>query len=128
MHILILEDSAHRIAWFKAALKEHKLIFCAHARAAKQALRKNQFDLIFLDHDLHGEPVDPESENSGCEVAHYIAEHEIESIVVIHSENPLGSDAMAAILENSYVIPYSKLKKLGMREVMKLINVESDKE
>jgi CheY-like chemotaxis protein len=121
MNILILEDSAHRIVWFKAALKEHKLIFCAHARAGKQALRKNQFDLIFLDHDLKGEPVDPESENSGCEVARYIAEHEIESMVIIHSENPLGSDAMAAILENSHVIPYSKLKKMGIREVMSLV-------
>lgn len=124
MNILILEDSPHRIVYFKAALKEHKLTFCAHARAAKQALRKNQFDLIFLDHDLQGEPVDPESENSGCEVARYIAEHEIDTCIIIHSENPVGSDAMAAILENSHVIPYGKLKKMGMREVMKLAEKE----
>jgi CheY-like chemotaxis protein len=122
VNILILEDNAHRISFFKAALKGHKLTFCAHARAAKQALKKNSFEMIFLDHDLQGEPIDPESENSGSEVARYIAEHEIEcACIVIHSENSIGSDAMAAILENSHVIPYGKLKKMGMREVMKLV-------
>jgi CheY-like chemotaxis protein len=52
MNILILEDNTHRITFFKAGLKGHKVTFCAHVRAAKQALRKNQFDMIFLDHDL----------------------------------------------------------------------------
>jgi hypothetical protein len=40
---------------------------------------------------------------------------------VIHSENPIGSDAMAELLDKSHIIPYSKLKKMGMREVMKLV-------
>lgn len=120
MNILLLEDNANRIRFFKNGLKGQHLTICGHVRAAKKALKKGQFDAIFLDHDLQGEPVEPESENSGSEVARYIVEHEIDcDCIILHTENPIGRDAMEAILEQSQTIPYGKLKKIGLRTVLK---------
>ena len=62
---------------FKNGLKQHRLTICNHAKAAKKALRKQDFDIIFLDHDLRGKPEDPDSDNCGTEVARYIVDHEI---------------------------------------------------
>ena len=74
MNILLLEDNQHRITFFRNGLKEHRLTVCGHAKQAKKALRKQDFDIIFLDHDLRGQPEDPESDNCGSEVARFIVD------------------------------------------------------
>src|SRR5688572_19589293 len=113
MNILLLDDSSHRIAYFQNALKGHKLTVCRHARAATRALKDASFDIIFLDHDLRNEVVDPDDENSGSEVARYIADHEIEcACIILHTENCVGRESMEAILSTSESIPYGKLKKI----------------
>ena len=78
------------------------------------------FDVIFLDHDLSGEPADPDDENTGSEVARFIAEHEIDcDCIILHTENRAGREAMEAILPNCQSIPYSMLKKIGLHAVLK---------
>lgn len=125
MNILLLEDSKHRITFFKARLKGHHLTICSHAKSAKKALKKDSFDIIFLDHDLQGKPADPKGDNTGSEVARFIADREIEaSLIVIHSENRRGRESMEGILLNSVTMPYGQLKKTGLHKVMKMI--ESD--
>jgi CheY-like chemotaxis protein len=121
LNILLVDDNAHRITFFQNGLKGHKLTVCSHARAAIKALKKTSFDVIFLDHDLEKGQIDPESENSGSEVARYIADHEIVCpCIVLHSENDVGRASMESILGHSHSIPYGKLKKLGLHAVLKL--------
>src|SRR5690348_4120010 len=71
MNILVLDDNSHRITFFQNALKKHKVTVCRHARTAIRALKDRPFDIIFLDHDLRGEPADPDDENCGSEVARF---------------------------------------------------------
>jgi CheY-like chemotaxis protein len=121
MNILILDDNPHRITFFRNGLKTHKLTICTHARAAIKALKKGSFDVIFLDHDLEHGPADPDDENSGSEVARYIADHEITcSCIVLHTENDTGREMMKALLDKCHSIPYGRLKKLGFHAVLKL--------
>jgi CheY-like chemotaxis protein len=121
LHILLLDDNQHRITFFQNGLKQHKLTVCRHARAAIKALKDHSFDLIFLDHDLDRKAADPEDENSGSEVARYIADHQVEyRCVILHTENRVGREAMQAILGDYLTMPYGKLKKSGFPAVLKL--------
>jgi hypothetical protein len=89
-------------------------------RTAIKALKSTAFDVIFLDHDLCGEPADPDDENTGSEVARFIAEREIAcACIILHTENRAGREAMEVILPNCQSIPYSTLKKIGFHAVLK---------
>jgi CheY-like chemotaxis protein len=117
--ILLLDNNQHRITFFQNALKQHKVTVCRHAKAAIKALKDKRFDLIFLDHDLD-DASDPDDENSGSEVARFIANHDIEyGSIILHSENRLGRESMESILGNCRVLPYGKLKKTGLHGVLK---------
>lgn len=123
MNILLLDDNSHRIALFQTALKRHKVVVCHHARSAIRALNATSFDVIFLDHDLQRESVDPDSMNSGSEVARFIAQHSIQCpYIILHTQNRLGRESMEAILPHSISIPYSKLKKVGILCVLKKLS------
>jgi len=120
MNILLLDDNPHRITFFQNSLKKHTLVVCRHAKAAIKALKKGSFDLVFLDHDLEGDPADPEDENCGSEVARFIAAHDVHcGRIILHSENRAGREAMEAILETCESIPYSKLKKANFHSLLK---------
>jgi CheY-like chemotaxis protein len=122
-----LDDNSHRITFFQNALKQHKLTVCRHARTAIRALKDTPFDLVFLDHDLRSEAVDPDDENCGSEVARFIADHDIDCpYIILHTENRTGRESMEAILPHSQSIPYGKLKKAGVHAIVKKIaNEES---
>ncbi len=123
MNILLLDDNPHRITFFQNALKQHHLTVCRHAKVAIKALKKSSFDVIFLDHDLRDGRTDPDDENCGSEVARFIADHAIScNCIILHTENPVGRDSMESILEQCQSIPYSKLKKLGLRAVLKEVS------
>lgn len=127
MDILLLDDNQHRITFFQNGLKQHKLTVCRHARAAIRALKHKRFDVIFLDHDLDND-TDPNNENSGSEVARFIANHEVEcGSIILHSENRAGRESMAGILDKCQVLPYSKLKQTGLHRVLKLVDRKEDK-
>ncbi|MGB1285533.1 MAG: cyclic-phosphate processing receiver domain-containing protein, partial [Aggregatilineales bacterium] len=123
MNILLLEDSLRRIKFFKAGLQSHQLTICQHAKSAKKALKKQQFDMIFLDHDLRGRPEHPDSDNCGTEVARYIVDYDIQcDWIILHTENAIGREAMEAeLLERCQTIPYNKLKKIGLRAILERI-------
>ena len=66
MNIFILEDDIVRIAWFKKEFKQDTLTINTDAEPAKKILKKQKFDLIFLDHDLGGEVyVSSDNANTG---------------------------------------------------------------
>ena len=122
MKILIVEDNKNRITYFRNELKGHSVVVCRHAKVAKKALRKDQFDLILLDHDLQGKPADPESENCGSEVARIMVKRGVKyGAVILHTENEVGRESMDAILGGCFIFPYSKIRKMGMRAVLKVV-------
>jgi CheY-like chemotaxis protein len=119
MHILLVDDSAHRSAFFQNGLKGHKVTVCRHARAAIKALRSASFDAIFLDYDLSDAP---DEDNNGGSIAYFIADHAIACpCIILHSENRAGREAMEAILagHSCQSIPYGKLKKIGLHAALK---------
>jgi hypothetical protein len=120
MNILLLDGNPHRITFFQNALKQHNLIVCRHAKVAIKALKKSSFDAIFLDHDLRRGQAHPDDENCGSEVARFIVDHAIScGCIILHTENPIGRESMVSILDQCQSIPYSKLKKIGLRAVLK---------
>jgi len=126
LNILVLDDNPHRLTFFQQGLKGHKVTVCHHARSAIKALKKYTFDVIFLDHDLNSADNDPEDENTGSEVARYIAEHTIPcGTIILHTENETGRESMETILPDSQSIPYGTLKKIGLRAVLKGAETET---
>lgn len=74
------------------------------------------FDLVSLDHDL--DLLDPpNNERTGKEIATYIALHmdagRRPMNVMIHSHNPDGAKAMAAILRDGGIVPVIKPFKVA---------------
>lgn len=77
--------------------------------AAKFAINKEAFDIYCLDHDLADEHYGVsahETERSGYEVAKFMAENITpdKELVVIHSWNTVGADAMAYALEGFRIV------------------------
>jgi CheY-like chemotaxis protein len=117
MRIFILEDSEERRRIFREMLSPpHTLSFFGHVKEAKTALvADGPFDLIFLDHDLDNRVfVDSEEENTGYQLAKYIAENNVRSKIIIHSMNPYGAERMQQVLPDAQRISfpdlYSQLK------------------
>ena len=59
------------------------------------------------------------------EVARFIADHEITGVVILHTENARGREAMESILSECQSVLYSRLHKLGFHPLLKLIAEES---
>jgi CheY-like chemotaxis protein len=119
MNILLLDDNSHRITFFQNNLKKYSLVVCRHANAAIKALKKTPFDVVFLDHDLEGEPADPQDTNCGSEVARFIVKNRIScGRIILHTENRAGRESMEAILGNCESIPYSKQKKANFHNLL----------
>ena len=112
MDILILEDSSARCELFKKYLKEHNLFFCDNVDDAKILIDNQKFDMIFLDHDLEGQIyVNSNYENTGYQVAKYIASKNIESQIIIHTMNYSGARNMRSVLPKAKCISFSRLLK-----------------
>jgi CheY-like chemotaxis protein len=106
MKILILEDDPNRIKTFKAKLGiQHKLTCIDTAEAAIEYLRMEEFDVVFLDHDLGGEQmVDTADENTGSEVVRWLTQTEkgnrhVYVTFVIHSLNTPAAESMENTLK-----------------------------
>jgi len=96
MKALILEDDKRRILWFEEKLKDAEADFTVKAKKCIELLKKNLYDIIFLDHDLDGKIFVPsEKSNTGYQVAKVIPETINKNTpVVIHSYNPDGAEKM----------------------------------
>jgi len=114
MRLLILEDNPERIKKFKEIFKHHELFFAKHIAQALITLHQNEFDIIFLDHDLDENNLT--SYNNGYELCKKMIEFNLQkqAIIYIHSMNPSGANAMLNILkDNGYQVdwyPYHLLK------------------
>lgn len=101
--ILFLDDNDRRHSAFsKQNIGLLDIIHVYNVEQAINALAKEQFPLVSLDHDLSEDTQMQLADNSGYNVALYIAEMPVDkrpSVVIIHSLNPAGAARMIAALK-----------------------------
>lgn len=120
MKILVLEDDENRIAKFKSWFIGCNLYITHLADRANELIQEENFDMIFLDHDLEEDHYktwqDPSivHENTGYKTALFLEnnpEYCKDAEIIIHSLNPYGSSKMAQALStrNAKVYPFTIL-------------------
>lgn len=112
MRIFILEDNSNRIAKFKQELIGHTVDYAKSVEEGTSLVFSNQYDLLFLDHDLGGEEmVDSFSESTGYKLAEWIASFtkNKEISCVVHSCNPAGADNIVRVLPHAVKMPFPSL-------------------
>jgi CheY-like chemotaxis protein len=129
MKILVVEDSLRRMIWFHGAFMGCQLDWADSVKRAIEFLETNEYDAIFLDHDLsdehytylfEGRELTPEMiEQTGRAVARWLGERPekcSKAKIVLHSMNESGRASMASFLKGRTVedVPFDKLKK-GLR-------------
>jgi|WetSurMetagenome_2_1015567.scaffolds.fasta_scaffold02116_19 CheY-like chemotaxis protein len=123
LNILFLDDDPYRQKWFKSMLPSAVCVWTAEDAIAE--LPGQQWDFVFLDHDLGGEAyVDSKRPDTGMEVARWLRENQVSiATVVLHSMNPAGRANMKSALEPIYFvleIPFN------ITTLMELFNVHTN--
>lgn len=111
MKILILDDCLERHKSFKKNFSPpHAITPVYTADEAIQQLQANQFDAVFLDHDLGGAVyVDSHGETpTGYTVAVWLSQNpdRTPEKVYVHSLNPAGAANIARVLPQSILAPF----------------------
>lgn len=113
MKILILEDNKYRIEHFKNMLNkkfiECEIVFTDNVKKAKKIFNDNQWDIIFLDHDLDDRVyVDSNEPNTGYQFAKFLNKNLSNTIpiIIIHTLNPVGARNMMNELKTARYIPF----------------------
>jgi CheY-like chemotaxis protein len=124
MKILFLDDSPERHRVMRTQTSQAT---CDHAYTANDALKmlkKHNYDLIMLDHDLNEDPECKLICADGTYVAEYMSKfmpQHIETPVVVHSLNTVAASRMRKILEDDggymfvHTIPFA-WEKILIRE------------
>ena len=111
MNILFLDDDPERTTEFKANLERlmptAQAVMVETASQAIEALRTQEFDCLFLDHDLGGRMyVDEADENTGSEVARVMVAEGLQpnAKMFVHSMNVPASENMIKMMEGLKVV------------------------
>ena len=126
MKIFILEDSIVRQNWFIDNFNSHALTIIDNAIDAIKLLEMVFYDIIFLDHDLsdkHYEAVisgnNIEFDDTGYSVAKIIPNTiNKNSIIIIHTHNPIGAERMKNILPMAMTRPFGTFGQKIICEVL----------
>lgn len=106
MKILVVEDAEERIKWFQKRFTTDNVIVVDNVDNAIDVLKNAQdFDCIFLDHDLGDQP--------GTIVAKFLRDLEFEGQVIVHSMNSSGAMNIKAILPDAMILSFSELVRLS---------------
>lgn len=98
--VLILEDDKARHRIFRREIPYATI--CTTAADAIGKLSAEEWDVVFLDHDLGGEVfVESHREDTGMEVVRWLSANKKDICVVVHTCNPAGASEMLASLEQS---------------------------
>jgi len=105
MNILILEDGPRRIEWFKQNLDYDVLVTTDDPQVAISNIENQEFDVIYLDHDLLPEHYEQDTncdKTTGLCVAKHLAltNKNYDATIIIHSRNWNGVGRMVAALVN----------------------------
>lgn len=120
LSIFILEDSQERIDYFKKTYSNHDVIIFTEVgedNSIHYVLKKQKFDLIFLDHDLESHHKMFRHSQTGYDVAKFLVENNLQkqAIIYVHSMNPVGGNNIVKLLDNAGYevqwIPFHLLKQ-----------------
>lgn len=109
MKILVLDDDPFRHKKFKSWFIGHDVIHAYNFSQFKAALLRNNFDYIFLDHDLNDHQAISVDTGEGRELTGLDATKLLVSMnmqrqvkqVIVHSFNPDGAKAMMKLLNDN---------------------------
>jgi CheY-like chemotaxis protein len=105
LRVLLIEDTPERQEVLKQLFRDHAWILVHTANRAQTLLSAFEWDVIALDYDLAGE-------ETGEEVAKYMATHRITAPrVIVHSQNAVGRKRIRAWLPDAWEIPLSRMIK-----------------
>jgi hypothetical protein len=103
--VFVLDDTEDRLSWFRQRVPNFR--YAKTADKALEILSTEQFDCVFLDHDLSwmdaGFP--DRQHGNGKEVARYLARTGFSGRVVIHSRSE-QAPVMAKILPEAIVVRF----------------------
>jgi len=106
MKIFILEDNQERIKFFKQLFKFQEVYFAETVKQAKNYCIKNEFSIMFLDHDLGNEIwVNSKEENTGYQFIKKLVDNKLQKncLFYVHSSNPIGANKILNyLLDNNY--------------------------
>ena len=105
--ILILDDNQTRLWSFKRKFIGNNVDTCMTSSECIEKLSENEYDAVFLDHDLGGEIMVPSGPVTGFEVAEWLRDNpsRCPPEVFVHSYNPDGRKAIASILPEAKMAP-----------------------
>lgn len=116
MNIFVLEDRDERMPKLRRWLDKkidgkYTLTHCKEVVTAMDALLRDRFDVLFLDHDLDQKAFVPsQHDNTGYQLAKFIEQKNIPySQCFIHSMNPQGAHNMSRRLPRAKLIPFNIL-------------------
>lgn len=106
-NVLVLDDSKNRLQMFRRKFTGHYVKTVETVRECIDLLKSDDWDYLFLDHDLGGQEMVSSGPGTGYEVAEWLAEHKdrIPEEVILHTFNSPGAQNMKSKLPNAKIIP-----------------------
>jgi len=122
MRVFVLDDDEERLKWFKRYFSKDQVDTALDVPSAIEMLDANDYDAVFLDHDLlpeHYGAKDHDDEHSGYAVAHALAQEakrQRSATIIVHSLNPDGALRMTELLHGAgYATDYIPFTMLEHR-------------
>jgi CheY-like chemotaxis protein len=107
IHVFLLEDDERRHAWFAKRFKGDYIDIADNVPQAQALLSTNNYDAIFLDHDLQPEHYNSpkqDDERTGYAIATWLAcnpELQRASTILVHTRNADGAMRMVEELRRA---------------------------
>lgn len=103
----MLDDSKIRLIQFRQNLIGHNVRCVTTVRETIDSLADEDWDYLFLDHDLGGQVNVPSGPGTGYEVAQWLVEHPDRQPehIVLHSFNENGRKNMQSLLPEAMMCP-----------------------
>jgi len=107
IRVFLLDDDRRRHRWFATRFKGDVIDVAHDVGEARELLGANNYDAIFLDHDLHPEHYEsstPDDERTGYAIALWLAsnpELQRASTILVHTRNADGAMRMVEELRRA---------------------------
>ena len=107
IRVFLLDDDQRRHRWFATRFKGDVIDVAHDVDQARELLAVNNYDAIFLDHDLHPEHYEssaPDDERTGYAIALWLAsnpELQRASTILVHTRNADGAMRMVEELRRA---------------------------
>jgi len=107
IRVFLLDDDTRRHKWFATRFKGDQVDIADNVPQAREMLSRSAYDAIFLDHDLHPEHYNSDSnddERTGYAIALFLSSNpdlQRASTILVHTRNADGAMRMVEQLRRS---------------------------